>query len=95
MARRLTQCERILQILKLAKGGWVNGRYFVQEMMISQYHARIFELQKAGYKIEASNFTDEYGFKSYRLKPEIPEFPEPTKDELIMEKLYSEDMQLA
>ena len=43
-------------------------------MMVSQAHTRIFELQKRGYRIEASDFKDEFGFKSYRLiDRELPE----------------------
>ena len=65
-----TQAQRILEALKNAKGEWVNGRYFNNTMMVSQYHTRIHELQKRGHNVEASGFTDEYGFKSYRLKRE-------------------------
>lgn len=61
------QKERVLEVLQKAKGEWVSGQYFLHTMMLSQYHARIWELQKMGYPIEASSFTDEYGFKSYRL----------------------------
>jgi hypothetical protein len=69
----MTQNECILKVLEDARGGWVNGRYFLQEMFLSQYHARISELRKKpdhyGYwgKIETSSFKDEYGFVSYRL----------------------------
>lgn len=63
-----TQEQKILKVLEDAEGEWVNGRYFNSTMMISQYHARIFGLQEKGHIIEASDFTDEYGFKSYRLK---------------------------
>ena len=62
-----TQADRILAVLQEHIGEWTNGRYFIQTMMISQAHTRIFELQRKGYKIEASDFKDEYGFKSYRL----------------------------
>lgn len=62
-----TQSGRLLEALTNAEGEWVNGRFFLQTMLLSQYHARIFELQERGYDIEASDFTDEYGFKSYRL----------------------------
>lgn len=61
------QRERILEVLQKAKGEWVSGQYFLHTMMLSQYHARIWELQKMGYPIKASSFTDQYGFKSYRL----------------------------
>lgn len=62
------QTDRILKALRDAEGEWVNGRYFLQTMLLSQYHARVYELQRLGYNIEASDFTDEYGFKSYKLK---------------------------
>ena len=69
----MTQEERVLEELKRADGGWVNGRFFLRDMMLSQYHRAIFNLQKKrdryGYEgvIEASGFTDGFGFKSYRL----------------------------
>ena len=59
------QTQRILEALR--DRGWINGRWFNNEMMISQYHTRIHELQKQGHEIEASTFVDDYGFKSYRL----------------------------
>lgn len=71
-----TQAQRVLEALRSADGGWVGGRYFLREMMLSQYHARIWELQRHkeyyGYEgiIEASDFKDTWGFKSYRLRIE-------------------------
>lgn len=65
-----TQAERILKALQEKNGEWINGRYFNNTMMISQFHTRIHELQKRGHQIEASKFTDIYGFKSYRLVSE-------------------------
>jgi hypothetical protein len=71
--KKLTQEQRVLKELQNAKGKWINGQYFLREMMISQYHRAIHNLQKKrecfNYtgEIEASPFTDEYGFKSYRL----------------------------
>ena len=62
-----TQEARVLKVLQEANGKYVNGRYFLQTMLLSQYHSRLWSLQKKGYKIEASNDTDEFGFKSYRL----------------------------
>ena len=67
---KTSQAKRILKVLQEANGKWVAGRYFVQDMMVSQYHARIFELQLEGYKIEPSDFKDKFGFKYYRLKKE-------------------------
>ncbi len=62
-----TQEEKVLKALEEADGDWVNGRYFLHTLYLSQYHARIWGLQQKGYKIEASPDTDNYGFKSYRL----------------------------
>lgn len=62
-----TQENRILKVLKDSDGKWISGRKFLQEMYISQFHARIWSLQKQGHQIEASGITDEFGFKSYRL----------------------------
>mgnify|MGYP001585965766 CR=1 FL=1 len=67
--KKPSQAQRILKVLEDASGAWVSGRYFIQTMMISQAHARIWSLQREGITIEASDFTDEYGFKSYRLLP--------------------------
>lgn len=65
-----TQCQKVLKVLLEANGEWVNGRYFLHTLYLSQYHTRIFELQKQGYEIESSDFTDDYGFKSYRILQE-------------------------
>lgn len=56
------------------RGEWVNGRYFLHELYLSQYHARIKDLEDIfGWKIEHSDFTDEYGFKSYRIYLKEPD----------------------
>ena len=70
MSIKQTQGEKILKVLQDAKEEWINGRIFLRRMMISQYHARIYDLQRKGHKIEASDFVDKYGFKSYKLLPE-------------------------
>lgn len=62
-----TQCAKVLEALENANGEYVSGRYFIQNMMLSQFHTRIFELQEKGHNIEASSFKDSYGFKSYKL----------------------------
>jgi hypothetical protein len=67
-----TQCEKILKVLEEAGGNWVKGEYFLHNLYLSQYHARIFELQRKGYNIEASEETDLLGFKQYRLVPSEP-----------------------
>ncbi len=68
-----TQEERVLEVLKAANGGWVNGQQFLRVLYLSQYHRAIWNLQnhkaRYGYEgvIEASPFKDEFNFKSYRL----------------------------
>ena len=69
-----TQERRILDVLVAANGAWINGQYFLRNMMLSQYHRAIYNLQKNRERyqytgeIEPSDFKDEHGFKSYRLK---------------------------
>jgi hypothetical protein len=67
LERKPTQCGKVLKALEDAQGQWVNGQYFLRTLLLSQFHARIKELQMEGYKIEASDFKDDFGFKSYRL----------------------------
>jgi len=65
-----TQEEKVLQVLKDNQGNWVNGQKFVREMMITQYHRAIWNLEnRDGIEIEHSDFKDDYGFISYRIKP--------------------------
>lgn len=64
-----TQEQRILDMLEKNLGQWVSGEYFLHTMYLSQYHARIWGLQKKGYRIEASDFVSDHGFKSYKLLP--------------------------
>ena len=64
-----TQCQKVLDALLEANGKWVSGQHFLRTLFLSQYHARIWELQRKGYRIEASEGVDEDGFKSYRLLP--------------------------
>ena len=70
-----TQEERVLRALTEANGGWINGQHFLREMMLSQYHAVIFRLEEKGHDIQHSDFTDEHGFKSYRI-PQRAQVPE-------------------
>lgn len=68
-----TQAGKVLKVLLDADGGWVNFQYFVRTMYLTQAHSVIFNLErKFGWNIEHSDFTDEHGFKSYRIekKPE-------------------------
>lgn len=74
----MTQGEKILDRLLAARGEWVSGKVFLRELYLSQYHARIFELQRKGHIVEASDFTDEHGFKAYRIP-----LPEPVQQSLL------------
>lgn len=67
MAKITPQENKVLSILQEKRGAWVDGEYFLRTLWISQYHARIHGLQRKGYPIEASDFTNKFGFKSYRL----------------------------
>lgn len=71
MNSKPTQEKRIHDVLLEAQGDWVNGQYFLRNMMLSQYHRAIHNLEKRGILVEHSEFTDEYGFKSYRIKCEV------------------------
>ena len=68
----MTQREKVLDALQAHRGEWISGRFFLRNLFLSQYHARIFELQREGHKIEASEFKDDFGFKSYKLLLEDP-----------------------
>jgi hypothetical protein len=87
MRNNTTQEFRVLEVLQKANGEWVNGNYFRLTMMLSQYHRAIHNLQNKRDKysyvgnIEASPFTDEHGFKSYRLvAPALPQPVQPRRE---------------
>lgn len=64
-----TQCERVLNILREAND-WVDGMTFLRlDRPITQYHARIFELESEGYKIE-HGWVENKNWKKYRLVKE-------------------------
>jgi hypothetical protein len=68
-----TQPWKVLRALLDAEERWVNGRYFLRELYLSQYHARIKELEDVfGWTIEHSDFVDFAGFKSYRICAQAP-----------------------
>lgn len=94
---RENQKEKILKALQEKNGEWINGRYFNDTFHITQFHTRIHELQKLGYGIEASNFKDEYGFKSYRLMSEgltgLPATPIKTRGESENMRWIREEME--
>ena len=61
-----TQKEKVLFLLKQA-GGWFSGMNFLRlEHPITQFHARIFELQREGYDI-VSRKKPGYNYCEYRL----------------------------
>ena len=84
-----TQERRVLKVLQEANGAWVNGQHFLRTMFLSQYHRAIHNLQHKRERyiydgvIEASEFTDEFGFKAYRLVPGMIITPEPVMPETI------------
>lgn len=70
------QARKVLDALLKADGEWVNGRFFLRELYLSQYHARIKELEDDyNWKIEHSTFKDEFRFLSYRILQETGTVP--------------------
>jgi hypothetical protein len=64
-----TQKKRVLEILEQANGRWVDGMSFLRlDSPITQYHARIFDLQEEGFQIEG-RFIEGRNWKEYRLLP--------------------------
>lgn len=62
-----TQTKRVLEILE--RGEWVDGMTFLRlDRPITQFHARIFELEEQGYKID-SRFIEGKNWKEYKLIP--------------------------
>jgi hypothetical protein len=62
------QAVKVLQALLKAGGGWVSKAYLARTLGPTQAGARIFELEnELHWPIEHSTFTDEFGFRSYRL----------------------------
>lgn len=65
--KKPSQEERIMAILVLANGGWVDGMRFLHlDRPITQYHARIWSLQQQGIKIEG-RFIEGKNWKEYRI----------------------------
>ncbi len=59
--------------LLAAQGDWVNKQYFVREMYLTQAGRAIHNLEnRFHWNIEHSTFTDEHGFKSYRVRASFP-----------------------
>jgi len=68
-----TQARRVLDILLAADGGWISKSFLVRSCGFTQAGARIHELERPPYnwKIEHSPFTDEYGFRSFRIVQQV------------------------
>jgi len=70
--KRQTQKEKVLFTLLKQKeenidDGWVDGlTVFSHNMFISQYHARIWELEREGYEIESA-IVEGGNWKKYRI----------------------------
>ncbi len=65
-----TQEKRVYDILRDANGHWVDGMSFLNlTPPITQYHARIWGLQKKGYRI-TGRFMAHKSWKEYRLEQE-------------------------
>ncbi len=70
-----TQEGKVLEVLKKNEGQWVNKQYFVRDLYLTQAGRAIHNLENKpqwkskylGYEIQHSPFTDEFGFKSYRI----------------------------
>ena len=63
---RKTQEQIILDRLREAQG-WLDGMSFLRNVPpITQFHARIFGLQRKGHKIEG-RFIEGRGWKEYKL----------------------------
>ena len=63
-----TQERRVLDALLDANGGWVNKQLFIRSMFLTQSGRAIHSLEnRFHWNIEHSSFTDEHGFKSYRI----------------------------
>ncbi len=67
-----TQADRVLRKLLDANGGWVSKQVFIHELRLTQSGARLFELEELGWPIEHSDFSDEFGFRSYRIATKEP-----------------------
>ena len=66
MAKTKTQKNRVLEILQSARG-WIDGMSFLRlDSPITQFHARIFELQEEGHKIQG-RFIEGKSWKEYQL----------------------------
>jgi hypothetical protein len=67
-AERPTQTERVLALLRAARGGWVPNRALNE--IAFRYGGRIMELRRAGYGIEMRAADAAHGLYEYRLVSE-------------------------
>jgi len=73
-----TQADRVFKALMKADGEWISGAYLLRDLYISQYHARICDLEnRFGWIIEHSDGKDEFGFLSYRITDRLGPKPKP------------------
>jgi hypothetical protein len=86
-----SQPVRILRYLQEHMNEWVNGQYFLRTMYFSQFHHKIWCLQHQRDKyiyegtIEASDFRDTWGFKSYRLVIQLDHDPDKQENQRVPE----------
>jgi hypothetical protein len=58
--------------IRVANGRWIRKSYLVRTCGFTQAGARIFELEnERHWKVEHSDFADEFGFRSFRILQEM------------------------
>jgi len=63
-----SQEAKVLWTLLNAKGDWINKQFFVRNLYLTQAGRAIWNLEnKYHWKIEHSDFTDDFKFRSYRI----------------------------
>lgn len=67
MEKLSNQQQKVYDALDNNRGTWVKSDYFLYTLHLSQFHARMDEMELKGIKIITSDFTDEFGYKSYML----------------------------
>jgi hypothetical protein len=66
-----TQEAKVLNVLQNAQGDWINKQFFVRDLFLTQAGRAIWNLEnRFHWKIEHSDFKDDFGFKSYRILSE-------------------------
>jgi hypothetical protein len=70
---RVTQCDRLLALLKAHEGYWV-PLFRIMQLSIACHTKRIHELRKAGHNIEMQDhWIDRQRLVEYRLMPKVEE----------------------